>query len=487
MTLLLAVLVAGMPPAGAAPSVTHRPVACGLARHAHLLDGARRPPPLPPRAFDALGERDAFGVTAHARRSAHFIARWGPDAPIDAAEVDVALTALERAWTVEVTEMGHAAPDGTEAVLFNVYIGDTGGNAPSASGAAGYYTRDGDGYPYIVLARDVLGDAAWLRGTTSHEFYHALQDEVRPYAYEGAGAWYWEATAEWAAGEVHPGDLGYAQFLFGYAYLPELSVEFFDYPDAGTLQEYHQYGAFIFPRYLSELAADPALVVATWTHPLGATPLESIRAELSARGLDLATAFGDFAATNATWAYRDGASYRAQLTGLREAYGGWTDVAEVTVAGTADLVESPEPPERWGYNVVHVQAPRYGHDLTVTLGAAGTAGTAAGWRLLRVGLDGAWTLLADVPGTFHAHLPPGEHWLVAAAVPESGVEGETFPWAWSLTPSTETTGTDDATDGGKHDASDPSGCASVSAPTWLALAAVATMLATRRRGPARGA
>ncbi|MEN9787797.1 MAG: hypothetical protein RLZZ299_3061 [Pseudomonadota bacterium] len=450
---------------------------------APALDGARRPPPLPPLALDALGERDAFGVTANARRSAHFIARWGPDAPLDATTVDGMLAAFERAWTVQIEEMGHAAPDGTEAFLFNVYIGDTGGNAPSASGTAGYYTRDGEGYPFIVLSREVLSDGPWYRGTAAHEFYHAVQDEVRPYAYEGAGAWYWEATAEWANGEVNTGDVGYAQFLFGYAYLPELSVEFFDYPDTGALAEYHQYGAFIFPRYLSELAADPALVVSTWTAPRGATPMESIAAELAERGLDLSTAFGEFAATNATWDYLDGEAYRSQLTTLREPYGGWTEVADVPEQGTAELVESHEPPQRWGYNVVHVRAPAQGHDLAVTLGQAGSAGSLAGWRLLLVRPDGAWSTLSEAPGTVTAQVPAGEYWLVAAAVPSASAPGETFPWGWSFTPSAETGGGDALVfDGGKGSTWLPFGCASatVTPRPWLAATALGALLLARR-------
>ena len=68
--------------------------------------------------------------------------------------------------------------------------------------------------------------------------------------------------------------------LVGFAFLPHLPLTFFDYPDRGELQEMHHYGAFIWPRYISEFAANIS-------HEFK-TPLASIRgaAELLADGAD---------------------------------------------------------------------------------------------------------------------------------------------------------------------------------------------------------
>ena len=45
----------------------------------------------------------------------------------------------------------------------NVYIGDTGGDIPSSYGAGGYYTIDGEGYPMMVIAKDILNDYEYLQ------------------------------------------------------------------------------------------------------------------------------------------------------------------------------------------------------------------------------------------------------------------------------------------------------------------------------------
>lgn len=445
----------------------------------------------------ALPDRDAWGLYPNYRVSEHFIAKWGNVGDVTQDEVAFLLDAFETAWAVEVEEMGHPEPDGSGTYLFNVYIGDTGDGTPSGYGAGGYYNRDADGFPMIVIARDSLRYRDYVQETAPHEFYHALQDEVASYPYTGDSAWYWEATAEWAAGESLPDNATYAQFLFGYAYNAQLSVEFFDYPDEGLLSEYHQYGAFIFPRFVSEVVADRDAVVASWVAPQGASPLASLRAELADRGVALEDAFGDFAARNATWNYVDGDVYRATVRDYVAYYPGeGHELAEVDARGTDGFVQpaADEQPRQWAYNVVKMRLPRDGVDIAVQTDAEGSAGSAAEWRVQVVTEDGTTTPVERTDGVGSLRVRAGsEAWLVAAAVPRTARPDERFAWAWSITPAPAPEDTEVDTDedlavdvSGDDVVEDKSGgCASSPARGTgvLGLTLGATVALLRRRRP----
>ncbi len=473
----LAVLVA-------APALAHAP--CGFPDLAPSLAGrprvrARDLPPPP-----ALDVRDAWGTYPNELRSAHFVAKWGDRGGVSRGDVEELLAAFEDGWTVEIDEMGHRAPDGTDTYLFNVYVGDTGDGAPSGLGAGGYYYRDDDGYPYIVIARDSLYSPEYVASAAVHELYHAVQDAAVAYTYEGRSAWYWEATAEWAAGEVYPDNLSYAQFLFGYALTSERSIEFFDYPDTGALQEYHQYGAFVFARFLSEIVADRDLVVATWRAPSGATPLESIARELTDRGLALSDVFGEFATANARWDYADGDTYAYLVEAYEDWYGDPYAVAEVGGFGTDGEARpsSSDLPEQWAYNLVEIRTAAAGATLRVAVDGAGTDGSPAEWRVAWVDADsGAVTPLDVTGGEVTLALDgPDAGLLVAAAVPPAAEADERFGWAWTVTPTSDgDTGGDGVVDldDGKETPGG-CGCASGVGPASPILAAAAVLALIRR-------
>lgn len=269
-----------------------------------LLDGAflapelqsRRPPPPP----DAKATRDAYGVP-NSLESENFIIRWGSG--VAAGDAQDMLDAFEHSWAVEVVQMDHPQPPGTDTHKFNVYVGSTGGGTPDHYGAAGYFNTDSAGWPMIVLNPSTVEDTEYGVTTVAHELYHAVQYATGTYQYEDEGAWFWEATASWVEVEVYPDNPGYVAFLFGYALLPHLELNFFDYPDTGALQEYHQYGAFIFPRYLAEFVGDWRIVRNAWVEPqaVGNDPMAAIEAEIADLGVGMDEAFMDFAARNVTW------------------------------------------------------------------------------------------------------------------------------------------------------------------------------------------
>jgi len=390
-------------------------------------------------------ERDSYGVP-NELESENFIVRWGNNGGVSASDAQSVLDAFEVSWDVEVLDMDHPAPTTSNQYLFNVYIADTGGNTPSSYGAAGYYNTDPDGYPMIVLATNTIADLVYGRTTIAHEFYHAIQHTTGSYSYSGDAAWYWEATASWIEIEVWPDDRYYAVFLFGYALLPYLPLNSFDYPDSGALVEYHQYGAFIFARYLAEFVGDWRIIRDSWVEPEANNddPLESLRVQLAALDVDLDEAFVDFAGRNVTWDYEHGEDYDYYVDLYADYYSNEDAriVAEVPSSGLDGWQEVDEDtlPQRYGYNVVEMSAPHAG-DLTVGFmgDQEGDSGSPAEWGVTVIQVTDDERVYQTVP------IADGSGELTLEGVGAEDViylmvsvwtgdhrEGEAFAWSYMM-------------------------------------------------------
>lgn len=393
-----------------------------------------RPPP---------SERDPYALP-NAARGTRFVVRWGDQGGISDDEARRLLAAMERAWEVVVDTLGHPAPATTDTTLFNVYVGDTGG--PSGYGAGGYYTVDDEGYPMVVVATSSIRfDPAFADHAGQHEFYHAVQDSTARYAYDGPAAWYWEATAEWAALEIDPTNPYDGPFVFAYLALPGLPVDTFDYPDTGALVEYFQYGSFLFPHALGQTYGFE-LVRDSWTVPGSeGDPLEVLRAGLAERGADLDEAWLDHLARNVGFDYDAGELFRATY----DLWASWyPEQSRITaeVAGTGGSGElAPDALHRYGAANLLLAEPDPGTLEVRLVGAdTGDLGSPAryGARVVRERRDGTTEVLA-VPfdGAIGALRVPVEGdeaaiWVtVGAWTPERDPlrwTEEGFPLAWSL-------------------------------------------------------
>lgn len=343
----------------------------------------------------AKSTRDSYGVP-NSLESDNFVLRWGNSSPPGASDRERILEVFEESWRVEIEEMDHPQPPTTSSYKLNVYIGDTGSGAPSAYGAAGYFNTDSSGYPMIVLAENTVTDEDYGEATVPHEFYHAVQYGTGSFDYDvsGPNAWLWEASASWIEVEVLPDDPTYAGFLFGFALLPYLEVNFFDYPDTGQLQEYHQYGAFIFMRYLAEVVGDWEIIRNTWVEPRSSDSLRALRREVEDLGVDFDEAFMDFVARNVTWDYAHGDWYAWYVDYYADAYGSQDQriVGEIDSAGTSGWESPPnsERPHRYGANVWHMDSPDAGDVIVSFEGdSTGSRGEPAEWGLTVVTVRGS--------------------------------------------------------------------------------------------------
>jgi hypothetical protein len=357
-------------------------------------------PMAPGRAVDGRrgtmpekGVRDSYGLPNQAF-SEHFVLLWGEDRSPSESQIDNLLDAFETGWDNHIDGWGMPAPEGSDEYYFNVYIGDSGSGAPGISGASGYFTTDGEGNPIIVMDPGLLANRQYASTTAVHEFFHAVQWATNNYVtYDSM--WFWESTATWSEGAVYPSYNDYAWPLPGFAFLPFLPLSFFDYPDRGQLQEMHHYGAFIWPRYITEFVADDELTVEVWLDgSAGADPLYIYDEHLyRASGKELVEVWGDFLGHNAVWDYQDRSLYRSILDMYASYYSDQSIASSTSGPGMEDWTSARDNlPQNMGANYLVITDPDPGVLRFEFEGdLRGSSESLAEWEIRMVTIiDGAW-------------------------------------------------------------------------------------------------
>jgi MYXO-CTERM domain-containing protein len=216
--------------------------------------------PLAPPGGELL-VRDPFGNDYDDfELSEHFALKWGSDADPSRDQITGTLDALEDAWEIAIEEMAFERPGFTNEYRINVYIGNSGGDAPEIPGNYGaYVTVDRDGYAYVVVNPytmqyfDYPGYESLAWAVLEHEFHHVVQFGASAY-YTAEGDWYWEASAEWFADHAVPEAGQAAQNAVQFLMLPELPLDYFQPGDLSTLASIHQYSSGVFLTATAELA-----------------------------------------------------------------------------------------------------------------------------------------------------------------------------------------------------------------------------------------
>ena len=338
------------------------------------------PPPPPSEQKETI---DVFSLP-NVATSANFALRWGSEQTVSEERAAELLAEFEYSWEHEINILNFPAPLGSDSHLFNVYIGNSGSGAPSSYGAAGYYDSDASGWPMIVIDLDAL-DYAGSYGVIPHEFFHAVQHACDTFSYDGESAWYWESTAIWVENEVYPDDPNYALFLFGFAFLPHKSLHFFDYADSGATSEYYQYGAFVFPKFLSTFHVQVDDVRDSWVDSSWQqTPLEWWEEFFGTETYhDLVF---EFAQRNANWDYPHKEWYDYYLDYYEEYYpqDDQSISQSVSLYGEASLaaVDAERMPEHLGVNYIELSSPEYSvMEVGIVGDEIGDQGTSVSWRL----------------------------------------------------------------------------------------------------------
>ena len=435
MRLLLAALL--LVPSAAEAAVDHP---CHTPALFDTLTGPRGPAVHADAIARDKSSRNPWGVP-NEQLTENFAIRWGDDWTANTSGLATLAAALEDAWSVQIGDMSHPAPWSADDTLLNVYIGDTGDGTPGSFGAGGYFNQDDAGYPMLVINPASLDEAAWTRVVAIHEFYHAVQWGLDTYTYvEGEpGAWYWEATASWIPGMVDPDSPANANFLWGFALAAHLPLDAFDYPDSGALQEFHQYGAMIFPTYISEHLGEWEPIRNSWVSPANGTndPIVALRAELDAIGEDFGAVFTDFIAHNVFWDYRHGDTYALYVQGGQQSYPGSDPVTAWITGAGSDSVAQSEVPRRYGSNTLRFDLDPGDWRLELELDTTGSAGSPAAWGATLVRRDGDITYeavdIVDGAATIEFTADGSDVGLALGAWSDTGPASERFGWSWTMT------------------------------------------------------
>ena len=205
------------------------------------------PPPLPGTREHLIGTFDDH------LDSEHFCVTW-QTGDATQAMAQTALNALETSWEALVDARGWGAPESSDDWLLAVYLDPT----INASGFTGRYVTETGGiaHPYIWLNPLYADQTDFFRSVAAHEFNHALQWRLRPYAEAPEDAWYWEASAEWGAELALPNLDVYGWQSYWYAQRPDVRYS--------SMEEFHQYGMFPVNAFLEEFREGPGSMKDTW-------------------------------------------------------------------------------------------------------------------------------------------------------------------------------------------------------------------------------
>ncbi len=336
-------------------------------------------------ARGGLTERDAFGGFAELRVSEHFALKWGEGFTLSEGGAQSILDQLELSWTTFVDDFGMKAASSTMFYLHNVYITDSFAGAPSEQPfAAGYFSLDSEGYPFIAFSREAVDPEAGTElGLCAHEFFHSIQmgateDGLGPHAdwaqYDYA-VWLVEAGASWAASVVDPDYVGLAPSYLTTSNLALSVVEEFSVAGAPR-----QYGAFLFLRHLSDHHAEPELVTGLWTEAAsGRSALEILDDALVTYGIGVEAAFGGFPERNIAWDYSFGSALREVVANaLASGESHWSETWGPLGTGGWQAPPVSKPLNPFGYHLLVIERPADG-EVTVRFEAEAQAEEPAWW------------------------------------------------------------------------------------------------------------
>ena len=205
----------------------------------------------------------------------HFAIKWGQMRGYTRQDLEALGASLEFAWTVEVDRFQLAGPPGTNTHKLNVYIGGSASDLPPDLGAGGYFWYDDDGHAMLVIGEDYISDREYAASVAAHELFHGVQATAAVWDFAEHDAWFLEASAVFMQHRVYPEGVHHAKLFPGFAFLPQLPLNSFDYPGSGVTEEFHHYGAYVWVEHLWEHYGGDGLITDLFApEGLGLTPIE---------------------------------------------------------------------------------------------------------------------------------------------------------------------------------------------------------------------
>jgi len=128
---------------------------------------------------------------------------------------------------------------------------------------------------FIQINRKILSDPKHIFSTTTHEYMHAILFAFKKKTGCDSPEYMWlhEATAKWAEDHVYHDTIENVEHEYAKYFLdvPEESLE-----SRMNNNDYHPYGAYLFPFYLAQILGKPELIKSIWDNAENYDSLESI-------------------------------------------------------------------------------------------------------------------------------------------------------------------------------------------------------------------
>lgn len=336
-------------------------------------------------------------------------------------------------------------PTDARGTYLNIYIHEPGpgnDNYPDDWGAG--VGTDSNGLPFLTLGSNVRGDPLFIR----HEGFHLYQyTRSSPgFAYEGDGAWFTEATANWFAGLDYPTDVGTYIAAGTVPANPQLALwHAFTNGAPGDPPNWNrqvrQYGLNTWLHYLTTTGGAPvSVLVDGYNAGTSQLPQEYLHGRVPGLG----AIFADWAAQNtADMAYLTRPQWDRALLELANV-GDPADINPTVLhlvdVGTAGAFVQPPAgllPRGWAYNVIRAsstQAATWRFTLDGAPTGSGGAPAAFEARLLIRAAAGdtvrTVTLTGGLDGTVSTTTggAAAELYLIVAAVPMHFTGNQTYPY-----------------------------------------------------------
>jgi MYXO-CTERM domain-containing protein len=343
-----------------------------------------------------------------------------------------------------VDQLGQDAPPCAADYLLNIYVSwET--DSPDINYDGGYATIDGGNCAYLVISKNLVDSTESVQGVVSHEIYHDFQFAYDAYWTDSA-QWYWEATAEWGAQQVYPESPNPYGFVGALALTQELPLYFFGDAFAQDPTGQHQYGAGLFPRFVSNRLNQPEMVPQSWsTAGQNSDPIDVLGGLLPSGTIE--QQITDFYAHNALWDYPQVTLMMGSINNYENAYPTYEQQAHPLIlsAGTDGFVDiSPNRHlhEHGAHQLVLSVGTTHRVHIQIDGDDAGNAGTPATWTAVvtRTTTDNG-TTYTEVPfdgsqGDLLLELPEdeGSVRLTIVVHGDGRNSGETFPYRLSISP-----------------------------------------------------
>ena len=299
--------------------------------------------------FDERGTISCFLSLSNQVESEHFSIQWGDSGSVSISDAEAMLANLEETRTTFL-EAGYFEPLGNPNYRVPVYLGNSGGAAPSIGFDGGYATVCASyQHAYVVLSG--IDSSTESLDVVNHELFHTVQmGSPNPYEVD---SFYWEASAVWAEKLAAPDRTYYVWPLPSYTANTAWPLGL-DNEIASNDGFLHKYAMFILSSYLDEFApsGDSALLE-VWNGG-GAGLEDRLNSFWAAEKIDttFAKQFGHFTSHVSFMDFDH-----------QEAYLNYPVVAHGSLTPDEPLTET-DPPDTYGSHFYEVDLEEAGGDRT---------------------------------------------------------------------------------------------------------------------------